>query len=60
MKYGVQNLKALEIGELSDSELSSVAGGEGPLLPVIRHAVNQAYGEKLLQEKPMNLYPTGG
>jgi hypothetical protein len=60
MEYGVQNAKALEAGELTESELNRVAGGEGPLLPVIREAVTKAHLEQLAKERPINLYPVGG
>ena len=59
MEYGVQNLKALVIRELNDSELNSVTGGEGPLAPVIREAVVKARLEQLLNE-PVNLHQVGG
>ena len=59
MEYGVQNLKALAIRELNDSELNSVSGGEGPLAPVIRAAVTKAHLEQLLNE-PVNLRQVGG
>jgi bacteriocin-like protein len=59
MEYDVQNLKAPAIRELNDSELNSISGGEGPLLPVIRAVLVKAHLEQL-QKEQITLQQVGG